>query len=72
MSRFRPLKAESIGLIIHYECTFRCGHCLYACRPGIEEDVRPEELDRLSELLQCGTRMGQQTVARERQMGLRE
>ncbi len=51
MSRFRPLKAESIGLIIHYECTFRCGHCLYACRPGIEEEVRPEALDRLLDVV---------------------
>jgi hypothetical protein len=47
MSRFRPWKAESIGLILHYECTFRCAHCLYACRPGLREDVRPEDLERL-------------------------
>ena len=36
-----------MGLIIHYECTFRCGHCLYACRPGLREEVRDESLDRI-------------------------
>jgi len=47
MTRFRPLPAGSIGLILQYECTFRCEHCLYACRPGLQEDLRPETLDRL-------------------------
>lgn len=36
-----------MGLIIHYECTFRCAHCLYACRPGLREEVRDESLDRI-------------------------
>ena len=51
MKRFRPLKPDSLGLIIHYECTFRCEHCLYACRPGLKEDVRTEDLDRILDVM---------------------
>jgi len=47
MSRFRPERADSIGLIVHYECTYRCAHCLYACRPGLNETIQTEDLDRL-------------------------
>jgi len=52
MTRFRPLKAQSMGLVMHYECTFRCGHCLYACRPGLREEVRDESLDRILDSMQ--------------------
>jgi hypothetical protein len=44
MSRFRPERANSIGIILQYECTYRCAHCLYACRPGLNETIRPVEL----------------------------
>ena len=47
MSRFRPERANSIGIILHYECTYRCAHCLYACRPGLNERIRGEDLDLL-------------------------
>ncbi len=47
MSRFRPDRADSIGLITHYECTYNCAHCLYACRPGLAERIRTEDLGRL-------------------------
>ena len=47
MSRFRPERADSIGIIVHYECTYRCAHCLYACRPGLNERILTEDLDRL-------------------------
>lgn len=47
MSRFRPERADSIGLITHYECTYSCAHCLYACRPGLGEAIRTEDLTRL-------------------------
>jgi len=54
MKRFRPWKADSIGLIIHYECTFRCEHCLYACRPGLREDVKTDSLDRVLDSIARG------------------
>lgn len=38
---FAPQKAESLGLITTYRCTFRCGHCLYCSSPDIEEHVLP-------------------------------
>lgn len=44
MSRFRPERADSIGIILHYECTYRCAHCLYACRPGLNETIRGDDL----------------------------
>lgn len=47
MSRFRPERANSIGIILHYECTYCCAHCLYACRPGLNETIRAEDLDLL-------------------------
>lgn len=47
MSRFRPDRADSIGVILHYECTYQCEHCLYACRPGLKETIRTRDLDRL-------------------------
>jgi hypothetical protein len=47
MNRFRPERADSIGIILHYECTYQCAHCLYACRPGLNETIRDEDLDRL-------------------------
>ncbi len=52
MSRFRPERADSIGIILHYECTFRCAHCLYACRPGLGEELREDDLAPLVESLQ--------------------
>ena len=51
MSRFRPQRAESLGLILHYECTNRCAHCLYACRPGLQEEVASDAWDRLLDAL---------------------
>lgn len=54
MSRFRPFQAQSVGLILHYECTNRCAHCLYACRPGLEEEIRLEDYDRLLDSLEQG------------------
>ena len=36
---FKPLPAESAGLITNYRCTFRCKHCLYCSSPDVEEDV---------------------------------
>lgn len=47
MKPFRPQRADSIGIILHYECTYRCAHCLYACRPGLGERIRDENLDPL-------------------------
>jgi Radical SAM superfamily len=47
MSTFRPERADSIGIIVQYECTYRCDHCLYACRPGLRETIRSEDLQRL-------------------------
>lgn len=47
MNRFRPERADSIGIILHYECTYRCAHCLYACRPGLNETIREEDFGRL-------------------------
>jgi len=47
MRVLRPARADSIGLILHYECTYRCDHCLYACGPGLRENVRQEDLNRI-------------------------
>ncbi len=47
MSRFRPEQADSLGIILHYQCTFRCAHCLYACHPGLREKNGLDALDRL-------------------------
>ncbi len=47
MIRFRPEQADSIGIILHYECTYRCAHCLYACRPGLAETIELETYNRL-------------------------
>jgi len=47
MIRFRPEKADSVGIILHYECSFRCAHCLYACRPGLNESIENENYSRL-------------------------
>jgi hypothetical protein len=41
---FKPLPAESAGLITNYRCTFRCKHCLYCSSPGIEEDIEETAL----------------------------
>ena len=47
MSRFRPERADSIGVILQYACTYRCDHCLYACGPGLNERIRTEDIDRV-------------------------
>ena len=49
MKRFCPQRAGSIGIIEHYRCTNSCAHCLYACHPGIEENVDEKALDLLVE-----------------------
>ena len=49
MKRFRPRPAESLGIIVHYTCTNRCAHCLYACHPAIEERVEQDDLDRIAD-----------------------
>lgn len=54
MSRFRPERADSIGVIVHYTCTHRCAHCLYACRPGLEEAIPPDAFDRLLASIERG------------------
>lgn len=41
---FVPERAESLGLITTYRCTFRCAHCLYCASPGIEEHGCPGAL----------------------------
>ena len=47
MTRFKPLKAQSIGLITNYCCTFRCAHCLYCASPHIEEEIHGAHLEGL-------------------------
>jgi hypothetical protein len=37
-SYFKPARAESLGLITNYRCTFRCRHCLYCSSPHIQEN----------------------------------
>ena len=44
MTRFKPIPAESIGLITNYRCTFRCEHCLYCASPQIDEQISEESL----------------------------
>lgn len=44
MKRFKPLKAESVGLITNYRCTFECDHCLYCASPNIREEINDEHL----------------------------
>jgi hypothetical protein len=51
MKRFRPERADSIGIILQYECTYRCAHCLYASRPGLKETIRDEAFDRLADAI---------------------
>ena len=44
MHFFKPKPAESLGLITHYRCTFRCKHCLYCSSPEIREEVEEASL----------------------------
>ena len=47
MNRFRPEQADSLGIILHYQCPFRCAHCLYACHPGLGPEEGLQNLDRV-------------------------
>ncbi len=47
MTHFKPIPAESIGLITNYRCTFRCEHCLYCASPQIDEQISDESLEEL-------------------------
>ena len=47
------------GLIVNYNCTSRCGHCLYACSPQRDKDyidpARAEDCLRAVKALGCGS-----------------
>lgn len=45
--RFKPLPAQSAGLITNYRCSFRCAHCLYCASPDIDEEIRDSQLEEL-------------------------
>jgi hypothetical protein len=38
---------SSLGIILSYQCSNECRHCLYACSPGWEDWISDETLDRL-------------------------
>ena len=39
-------KLTSGGLMVHYRCQARCGHCLYCCSPEREADFLSYEAAR--------------------------
>jgi hypothetical protein len=47
MEYFKPLPAQSVGLITNYGCTFKCAHCLYCASPNIAEDIQNAPLEEL-------------------------
>jgi hypothetical protein len=47
MPSWKPARAESLGLITNYRCTFRCRHCLYCSSPAVQEDPDEERLHHL-------------------------
>jgi hypothetical protein len=44
---WKPDRAQSLGLITNYRCTFHCRHCLYCASPAVQEDPEEERLNRL-------------------------
>ncbi len=48
---FKPIKAQSIGLITNYKCTFSCKHCLYASSPYIDENINENNLYKIIDLI---------------------
>jgi hypothetical protein len=38
---------SSLGLILSYQCSNECRHCLYACSPAWKDWMDPETLDRI-------------------------
>jgi hypothetical protein len=47
MKHFKPLPAQSAGLITNYRCTFKCAHCLYCASPNIDENIQDASLEEL-------------------------
>jgi hypothetical protein len=46
---FKPLPAQSVGLITNYRCTFKCSHCLYCAAPNLKEEIQDTHLEALIE-----------------------
>ncbi len=47
MSNITVPKPKSVGLILSYQCTAKCAHCMYACGPEWEDDlISAKELKR--------------------------
>ncbi|MDZ7373485.1 MAG: radical SAM protein [candidate division KSB1 bacterium] len=50
-STFRPLPLQSLGIILSYQCTNRCRHCLYSCSPRAREWMTIETLEAICDQL---------------------
>ena len=53
MKVFRPQLLESCGIILSYQCTNRCRHCLYASSPGAREWITEAEIAHVARQLRC-------------------
>jgi hypothetical protein len=51
MARLRPPEPISAGVLLSYQCTAECRHCIYACSPKWRDWISEERLEKLLQTL---------------------